>query len=524
MLAAPPAAAETLALAQPSSGGSAPSAVTAALTAPVHTLAAPSYYFLDERAVPGPTPASTPLELPAQDRELDAVYAALREASASLGLAPPAGAATAASGYYFLDEYAAAPRGGVPSHAASYDVLTVRRDFPLLAERVNGKPLVWLDNAATTQKPQVVIDRLTQFYTHENSNIHRAAHTLAARATDAYEDARQVVAHYLGGADAEEVVFVRGATEGINLLAQTLGRQCVGAGDEVLITWLEHHANIVPWQQLCETVGAHLRVVPVDESGQVRLDAYAKLLSPRTKIVSLTQVSNAIGTVVPVAEMIALAHHHGARVVVDGAQSVSHMRVDVRALDADFFVFSGHKVFGPTGIGAVWGRREMLEALPPWQGGGNMIEDVSFERTVYQHAPARFEAGTGNIADAAGLAAALRYVQAIGLERIEQHEHALIEHATARLAQIPGLRLIGTVPQKAGALSLVIDGCAPEEVGRALNEEGIAVRAGHHCAQPILRRFGLEATVRPSFALYNTHEEVDQLADALARIAASRRP
>ena len=399
-----------------------------------------------------------------------------------------------------------------------FDVQAVRRDFPILQEKVNGRPLIWLDNAATTQKPQAVIDRLAYFYSHENSNIHRGAHELAARATDAYEAARRSVARFLHAASPDEIVFVRGTTEGINLVAQSWGRRHVGPGDEIVITWLEHHANIVPWQQLAQEKGARLRVAPVDEHGQVLLDEYERLLGPRTRLVAFSQVSNALGTITPTREMVEIAHRYGARVLVDGAQSVSHMAVDVQALDCDWFVFSGHKVFGPTGIGAVYGKLDLLNAAPPWQGGGNMIQDVTFERTLYQSAPGRFEAGTGNIADAVGLAAALEYVERIGLETIRRYEHELLVYGTQGLQSIPGLRLIGTAPDKASVLSFVLEGFRSEDIGGALNQEGIAVRAGHHCAQPILRRFGLEATVRPSLAFYNTHEEIDTLVATLRRI------
>lgn len=412
--------------------------------------------------------------------------------------------------------------GAAAAPAPPLDVHAIRRDFPILAERVNGRPLVWLDNAATTQKPRAVIDRLARFYETENSNIHRAAHELAARATDAYEDARAKVARFLNAGSPDEIVFVRGATEGINLVAKSWGAKNIGADDEILVTHLEHHANIVPWQQLCEATGARLRVAPVDSDGQVDLDAFAAALGPRTKLVAFSQVSNALGTVVPAAAMAALARAAGAKVLIDGAQSVSHMRVDVRALDADWFVFSGHKVFGPTGIGAVYGKKALLDAAPPWQGGGNMIRDVRFEKTEYHDAPARFEAGTGNIADAVGLGAALDYVGAIGLERIEAYEHGLLEFGTRALAAIPGVRLIGTAKAKASVLSFVVDGLDPVEIGKALNREGIAVRAGHHCAQPILRRFGLEATVRPSLAFYNTCAELDALAAAVRRIVGPR--
>jgi cysteine desulfurase/selenocysteine lyase len=398
----------------------------------------------------------------------------------------------------------------------------VRRDFPILAERVNGKPLAWLDNAATTHKPQSVIDRLSYFYTHENSNIHRAAHELAARSTDAYEAARNKVARFLGASSAEEIIFVRGATEAINLVAQTYGKKFIGEGDEIIVSVLEHHANIVPWQQLAAEKGATIRVIPVDDSGQILIDEYRKLINSKTRLISITQVSNALGTIVPVQEVIAIAHAAGVKVLVDGAQAVSHMRVDVKALDADFYVFSGHKVFGPTGIGVVYGKKELLADLPPWQGGGNMIADVTFERTLYQPPPARFEAGTGNIADAVGLGAAIDYLERLGMEAIAEYEHALLEYGTHHLRSIPGLRLIGTAKDKASVLSFVLEGVPTEEIGKALNQEGIAVRSGHHCAQPILRRFGLEATVRPSLAFYNTCEEIDRLADVVRSIASRR--
>src|SRR5471030_2426006 len=405
---------------------------------------------------------------------------------------------------------------------AAFDVHAVRRDFPVLSERVKGKQLAWFDNAATTHKPQSVIDRIAYFYAHENSNIHRAAHELAARASDAYDAARAKVANFLGAGSPNEIIFVRGATEGINLIANTFGRKYIGAGDEIIVSQLEHHANIVPWQQLAAEKGATLRVIPVDDSGQIILDEFRKLLNGRTKLVSVTQVSNALGTVTPIAQIIALAHAAGVRVVVDGAQAVSHLRVNVQALDADFYGFSGHKVFGPTGIGAVYGKADLLEQLPPWQGGGNMIADVTFERTVYQGVPNRFEAGTGNIADAVGLGAAIDYVTRVGIENIGRYEHDLLAYATSVLQPVPGVRLIGTAKDKASVLSFVLKGYETEEVGQALNEEGIAVRSGHHCAQPILRRFGVEATVRPSLAFYNTCDEVDRLVSVVRRLATRR--
>jgi cysteine desulfurase/selenocysteine lyase len=438
--------------------------------------------------------------------------------------------APADPGFYFIDPVRhpgphGRPAGAVPDLTARsatrtpFDVQAIRRDFPILAERVNGRPLVWFDNAATTQKPRAVIERLTHFYEHENSNVHRAAHTLAARATDAYEKARATVARFLNAGSADEIVWVRGCTEGINLIAKSWGAQHIGEGDEIVVSHLEHHANIVPWQQLAAQKGAVLRVIPVDDSGQIILSEYQRLLGPKTKLVSITQVSNALGTVVPVHEVVQIARRQGITTLVDGAQSVSHLAVDVQAIGCDFFVFSGHKVFGPTGIGAVYGRREVWEKTPPWQGGGNMIADVTFERTVYQPAPARYEAGTGNIADAAGLGTALEYVERIGLSRIAAYEHELLAYATAALKPIPGLRLIGTATDKASVASFVLQGHEPAEVGRALSEEGIAVRSGHHCAQPILRRFGVEATVRPSFAFYNTCEEIDRLVAVVRRLA-----
>jgi cysteine desulfurase/selenocysteine lyase len=402
-----------------------------------------------------------------------------------------------------------------------FDAASIKRDFPILSERVNGRPLVWLDNAATTQKPRAVIDRLSSFYEHENSNIHRAAHTLAARATEAYEGARERVRKFLNAPSVEELVFVRGATEAINLVAQSWGRRNVRAGDEIVISWLEHHANIVPWQLLCAETGARLCVAPVDSTGQIVLEDFEKLLGPRTRLVSVTQVSNALGTITPAQEIVQMAHRHGARVLIDGAQAVSHMPVDVQSLDCDFYCFSGHKVFGPTGIGALFGKADLLAHMPPWQGGGNMIKDVTFERTRYNPPPWKFEAGTGNIADAVGLGAAIDYVSGLGLTNIERYEHELLVYATERLVRIPGLRMIGTAAEKAGVLSFVLDGVRTEDVSAALDKEGIAVRSGHHCAQPILRRFGVEATVRASLAPYNTVEDIDALCAAVARLRGS---
>ena len=455
------------------------------------------------------------------EAELQILFAAFSVPSSHFPASTEAG-----SGFYFLDELKTGGFNASPSTLGSahppFDVHTLRRDFPILKEKVNGYPLAWFDNAATTQKPQVVIDRVSYFYEHENSNIHRAAHELAARATDAYEQARNTVAKFLNAPSANDIIFVRGTTEGINLVAQSWGRQNLLAGDEIVITWLEHHANIVPWQQLCEITGAKLRVVPVDDSGQVLLDDYQKLLNSRTKLVSFTHVSNALGTVTPAAEIIAMAHRVGARVLLDAAQSVSHLQVDVQALDCDWCVFSGHKIFGPTGIGAVYGKSELLQSMPPWQGGGNMIDDVTFEKTSYQPAPARFEAGTGNIADAVGLGAALEYLTKVGIPNVARYEHELLVYAMEALKSIPGLRLIGTAQEKTSVLSFVLAGHSNQDIGVALNKVGIAVRTGHHCAQPILRRFGLESTVRPSLAFYNTHEEVDRLVNTVKQIQQGR--
>lgn len=391
----------------------------------------------------------------------------------------------------------------------------IRSDFPILSEKVNGYPLVWLDNGATTQRPRAVIDRLTYYYEHENSNVHRGAHTLAARSTDAYEAARQTVADFIGAPDKDNIVFVRGTTEAINLVAQAYVKPKLQPGDEIIVTLLEHHANIVPWQLVAQETGAVIKVVPVDESGQLIISEYEKLFTKHTKFVSATHVSNVLGTVTPVAELIAIAHRHGVRILIDGAQSIAHIPVNVSALDADFFVFSGHKVFAPTGIGAVYGKKEVLEEARPYHGGGNMIKDVTFERTIYNPAPNKFEAGTGSIADAVGLGAALDYLNSIGMPAVNKHEHELLLYAMKEMRKIPGLHLIGTAAQKASVLSFKLDGYADDQVGEHLNHYGIAVRTGHHCAQPILRSFGLESTIRPTLALYNSPEDIDALVKAL---------
>lgn len=399
-----------------------------------------------------------------------------------------------------------------------FDVNKIKNDFPILQTKVNGKEIVWLDNAATTQKPKLVIDRINYFYENENSNIHRAAHELAARATDAYEAARTKVQHFLNARSVNEIVFVRGTTEAINLVASSWGEQYLNPGDEIIVSHLEHHANIVPWQLLAKKKGLSIKVIPVDDDGQILLDEYAKLLNSKTKLVSFTQVSNALGTITPAKTIVEMAHRAGAKALVDGAQSVSHMRTDVQALDADFFVFSGHKVFGPTGIGVLYGKEEILNKMQPYQGGGNMIKDVTFEHTEFHQAPSRFEAGTGNIADAVGLGAAIDYVSKIGMELIGLYEHALLEYGMASLKTVPGIRLIGTAHEKASVMSFTLKGFTNDEVGQALNKEGIAVRTGHHCAQPILRRFGVESTVRPSLAFYNTCADVDRLVSVLHRL------
>lgn len=399
------------------------------------------------------------------------------------------------------------------------DVHAIRKDFPALHQRVHGKPLIWFDNAATTQKPQAVIDAISHYYAHDNSNIHRAAHTLAARSTDAFEGARETVQKFLGAGKSSEIIFVRGTTEGINLIAQTYGRKFLQPGDEIVLSTLEHHANIVPWQMIAKEKGAVIRVIPVNDRGEIILEQYQAILGPKTKLVALTQASNSLGTILPVHEMTQMAKRYGARVVIDGAQSVSHIPVNVQELGCDFFVFSGHKIFGPTGIGAVFAKEEVQEIMPPWQGGGNMIRTVTFEETTYSDPPAKFEAGTPNIADTVGLGAALKYVQQFGLQNIGKYEHFLLEYATERLRPIPGLRLLGEAQEKVSVISFVLKDRRTEDVGKLLDLEGIAVRAGHHCSQPSLRRYGVEATVRPSLAFYNTTDEIDHLVASVKRIS-----
>jgi cysteine desulfurase/selenocysteine lyase len=408
---------------------------------------------------------------------------------------------------------------GIPkAGAAPFDVKRVRRDFPILETTVHGKPLVYLDNAATSQKPRAVIDAMLRYYQEECSNIHRGVHTLSERATADYEGARARLARFIGAAEAREVIFVRGTTEGINLVANTFARARVGRGDEVLITTMEHHSNIVPWQMLCESTGARLRVAPIDDDGEIDLHEFEKCLNERTKLVSIVHVSNSLGTINPVREIIARAHGRGVPVLVDGAQAVQHLPVDVRALDCDFYVFSGHKIYGPTGIGVLYGKAALLEAMPPWQGGGDMIASVTFEKTTYNVIPHKFEAGTPHIAGGIGLGAAIDYLGALGLESVAAHEEDLLRYATDAVAEIPGLRIIGTAREKASVLSFVLDGIHPHDIGTVLDQEGIAIRTGHHCTQPLMQRFGVPATARASFAFYNTREEVDALVAGLRRV------
>ena len=392
-----------------------------------------------------------------------------------------------------------------------------RRDFPILRQKVHGKPLIYLDNAATTQKPQAVIDAESAYYRTTNANVHRGVHALSQRATDDYE-ARGKVQRFINAAHGEEIIFVRGATEAINLVAQSYARPRLTPGDEILISAMEHHSNIVPWQMVCEQTGARLKVVPINDAGEFMFDAYAQLLNARTRLVAVTHLSNALGTIAPVERIIALAHAQNVPVLLDGAQAVSHLPVDVRALDCDFYAFSGHKIFGPTGIGALYGKAALLDAMPPYQGGGDMIRLVRFDKTEYNDLPYKFEAGTPNIAGAIGLGAALDYVSAIGIEAIAAHERALLAYATDLVSAIPGLRIVGTAQHKASILSFTLDGIHPHDIGTILDRTGIAIRAGHHCAMPVMQRFHIAGTARASFALYNTHAEVDALAAGLREV------
>lgn len=402
-----------------------------------------------------------------------------------------------------------------PLSRTSFDVNAVRRDFPILAQSVNGKPLVYLDNAASSQRPHAVIDAISHYYEHDHANVHRGVHVLSQRATDAYEGSREVIRRFIHAADTKEIVFTRGTTEAVNLVAQSFLRPTLAAGDEILISALEHHANIVPWQLLCEQTGAKLRVIPIDQRGVIDFAAFDTLIGPQTKLLALAHVSNALGTSVPVAKYVAVAKRHGVPVLLDGAQAIPHAPLDVQALGCDFYCFSGHKMLGPTGIGVLYGRKDLLERMPPWQGGGDMILSVTFEKTTFNQLPWKFEAGTPHIAGAIGLAAAIRYLEAIGMDRIAAYEHELLTHATERLSQLPGLRIVGTAPEKAAVISFVLDGIHPHDIGTILDTEGVAIRTGHHCAMPVMDFFKVPATARASFAFYNTFEEIDRLVAAL---------
>jgi cysteine desulfurase/selenocysteine lyase len=399
-----------------------------------------------------------------------------------------------------------------------FDVNRIRRDFPILNQQVHGRPLIYLDSAATSQKPRVVMDRLARYYAEENSNVHRGVHYLSQLATREYDDARLRVQRFLNAADSHEIIFTRGTTEGINLVASSYGRKFVHAGDEIIISAIEHHSNIVPWQMLCEQTGAKLRVIPINDAGELLMDEYAAMLNAKTKMVAVNHISNALGTINPVKRIIELAHSRDIPVLIDGAQAAPHLKVDVRDLDCDFYAFSGHKTCGPTGIGALYGKSHWLEAMPPVMGGGDMIASVTFEKTTYNTLPYKFEAGTPNIADAIGLGAAIDYLNGIGLDRIEAYEHELLQYATETIGAIPGVRLIGTAREKASVLSFTLDDVHPHDIGTILDQDGIAVRAGHHCAQPVMKRFGVPATVRASLAFYNTKEEIDALAQGLQRV------
>jgi cysteine desulfurase/selenocysteine lyase len=417
---------------------------------------------------------------------------------------------TAANTYTEFHPLAPADRG--------YDVQRVRRDFPILAQKVHGKPLVYLDNAATTQKPKQVLDAIVRYYSEDNANVHRGVHQLSERATEAYEHARGIAQRFLNAARRDEIIFVRGTTEAINLVAQTYGRRNVLAGDEVIITAMEHHSNIVPWQMLCEEKGARLRVVPINDRGELILEEYEKLLGPKTRLVAIGHVSNALGTINPVRRIVELAHQQGIPVLVDGAQAAPRLKVDVRELDADFYAFSGHKIYGPTGIGVLYGKARLLDAMPPYQGGGDMISSVTFEKTLYNKLPHKFEAGTPHMEGAIGLGAALEYVNRLGIENIQAHEQDVLAYATEKVSAVPGVRLIGTAREKTGVLSFLLEPIHPHDIGTILDQEGIAIRTGHHCAQPVMQRFGVPATARASFGLYNTREEVDALVRGLNKV------
>jgi len=399
-----------------------------------------------------------------------------------------------------------------------FDVERIRQDFPVLKQTIHGKPLVYLDNAATAQKPRAVIDAIVKFYEVDCANIHRGVHELSQRSTAAYEETRSKVRRFLNARSNHEIIFVRGTTEGINLVTQTWGRANVKSGDEIIIAGLEHHSNIVPWQILCEQTGARLRIIPIDDRGDLLLDEYERLLGPRTRMVAIGHVSNALGTVNPVRRIVRMAHDAGALALIDGAQAVPHMQVDVTALDADFYAFSGHKLFGPTGIGVLYGKAELLDAMPPYQGGGDMIRTVTFEKTTYNDLPYKFEAGTPHIAGGIGLGAAVDYVTRLGIDKIAAYEHELLLYATEALERIPGLRIVGTAREKAAVLSFVMQGIHPHDIGTVLDHQGIAVRTGHHCAQPVMDRYHIPATTRASLAFYNTPAEIDALVAGLYKV------
>ncbi|MDE0822939.1 MAG: cysteine desulfurase [Dehalococcoidia bacterium] len=402
--------------------------------------------------------------------------------------------------------------------ASAFDVNKVRGDFPILNQTVNGHPLVYLDNGATSQKPQSVIDAIVEYYITTNSNVHRGVHTLSQQATDGYEGARTKIRKFINAGDDKEIIFTRNTTEGINLVAHSYGRKNIGAGDDIIVSNMEHHSNIVPWQMLCEETGANLLVVPIDDAGELVMEEYKKMLSPRTKLVSITHVSNALGTILPAKEIVKLAHAQGAPVLLDGAQAVPHMPVDVQELDCDFYVFSGHKLFGPTGIGILYGKTEYLEAMPPFLGGGEMIKSVTFEKTIYNDLPYKFEGGTPDIAGAIGLGAAIDYVTNLGFDQITAHEDELLRYGTEALSAISGVKIIGTAAHKAGILSFVMEKAHPHDIGTILDEHGIAIRTGHHCAQPVMQRFQIPATARASMAFYNTKEDIDALIKGIDRV------
>ena len=476
----------------------------------VEAPAAPEAQFLPQQGDVAVTPAPATGYSPKVVSKTQAYEAGRKvDAPTSLGGDSAKNASTATSGNSRNDSI----------RIGSKTLSQIRADFPILSKQINGHPLVWLDNGATTQRPQQVIDRIKYYYENENSNVHRGAHTLSAASTDAYENARGIVRDFIGAPSAEEIVFVRGTTEAINLVANAYVKPTLQPGDEIIVSILEHHANIVPWQLIAEETGAIIKVIPCDSTGQLKLHDYEALFTKRTKFVSVTHVSNVLGTVTPIEELIAIAHRHGVRILIDGAQSIAHIPVNVAALDADFFVFSGHKVLAPTGIGVVYGKKELLEAARPYHGGGNMIADVTFERTIYNGIPNKFEAGTGSIADAVGLGEALKYLSEIGMPCVFRWEHELLQYGLKELKTVKGLHLVGTALNKASALAFKLDGYSDEEVGKRLDAYGVAVRTGHHCAQPVLRHFGYESTVRPTLALYNSPDDIDALVRALKTFA-----